>query len=391
MKKILLWGGALIICAGGAWLVWFWVAPFQSVLQPGEIVGVPGGSDVGASVSYEITEFATGLNVPWSMVFTSPDRMLVSERPGRIRIIESGVLSPRPLHIFTEVSTGGEEGLMSLAVSPEYATTKHIYASLAYSVAGTMYVKVVRFVDSGTALTDETVIIDKIPGAQYHAGSRIKFGPDGKLYITTGDATDRALAQQMDSLAGKILRLNPDGTIPTDNPYPDSPIWSLGHRNPQGIAWNLQGEMYSTEHGPSVFDGPTGGDELNHIVKGGNYGWPLVSHEEKKEGTVSPLLVFTPSEAPASLLVYSGTALPQFRDHMFFGALVGSGLIRVALEKEDSDKIDSYEKLSDVQYGRIRDVAEGPDGSLYFSTSNRDGRGDPALNDDRIFRIAPRE
>ena len=180
-----------------------------------------------------------------------------------------------------------------------------------------MMVKVVRFTDEGNSLTNPRIIIDLIPAAKYHAGSRLAFGPDSKLYISTGDATNKNIAQDRNSLGGKILRINADGSIPSDNPQKRSPVWSYGHRNPQGLAW-IGDDLYSSEHGPSVFDGPAGGDEVNKIVKGGNYGWPLVSHLKTRDGTVAPLRVFTPAEAPASLMAYSGTMFPQYRDHLFF-------------------------------------------------------------------------
>lgn len=344
-----------------------------------------------AEVEYVVEEVVRGLSVPWSIVFTSPERMLVTERSGKIRVVQDGKLQNTPVHTFPEVSVGGEEGLMSLALHPNYNQNKFIYASLAYETGSTMYVKVVRFRDDGTALVDAKIIIDKIPGSQFHAGSRIAFGPDNKLYITTGDATDRTLAQKLDSRAGKILRLNDDGTIPSDNPFPNSPIWSYGHRNPQGLAWHpITNELYSTEHGPSVFDGPTGGDEVNRIVKGGNYGWPLVSHDKTREGTIAPLVTFTPSEAPGSALFYSGTAIPQFKNNFFFGALKGEGLMRIVFDGENKDEVVRSEKLPEVSFGRIREVIEGLDGYIYFSTSNKDGRGKVKEGDDKIYRIRPR-
>lgn len=340
------------------------------------------------NVAYEVEEVAKGLEVPWSIVWTSPSRMLVSERPGRIRIIENGELLDAPLHLFPEVVSRAEEGLMSLAIHPHHAENRFVYAVYAYSLGGKMYDKVVRFRDEGDSISEVTTILDRIPAAQYHAGSRLAFSPDGKLYITTGDATDRNIAQDLDSRGGKILRLNDDGTIPSDNPFPNSPVWSYGHRNPQGIAW-LGSEMYETEHGPSGFDGPGGGDEVNRIVRGGNYGWPLVSHERKREGTVFPLALYTPAEAPASAMIYTGTVFPQFKNNLFFGALRGEGLWRLVIDENDPDKISGQEKIF-TGYGRIRDVAIGPDGYIYFSTSNRDGRGFPAAEDDRIFRIVPK-
>ncbi|HEY0406878.1 MAG TPA: PQQ-dependent sugar dehydrogenase, partial [Pyrinomonadaceae bacterium] len=213
-----------------------------------------------------------------------------------------------------------------------------------------------------------------------------------KLYITTGDATERALAQRLDSLAGKTLRLNDDGTVPADNPFVGTEgarpeIWTYGHRNSQGLDWqpgtNL---MFQTEHGPSGFDGPCGGDEVNIVERGKNYGWPLISHRETQAGLESPLLEYTPACAPASGIFYKGAAFQKFRGNFFFGCLRGQALMRIVL---DGRRVVSEERLLDAQYGRIRDVAEGPDGALYFSTSNRDGRGSPATDDDRIMRLTP--
>lgn len=339
------------------------------------------------NVSIEVETVATGLEVPWTIAFTSETRMLVTERPGRLRVIENGKLLPKSLHTFS-VSSEDEEGLMGLVVDPDYEKNHFIYVSYAVPDNGALKVKVERFTDNGESLSDSKVILDNIPAARFHAGSALKFGPDGSLYITTGDATDKNIAQDKQNLGGKILRLNADGSIPNDNPFPDSPVWSYGHRNPQGIAWHpVTKELYETEHGPSVFDGPAGGDEVNHIMKGENYGWPLVSHEKKRPGTIVPLLVFTPAEAPASATFYSSDKIPQFTNHFFFGVLKGEGVIKVLFDENNPDKVLSYEKLSKVKLGRIRDVIEGPDGALYFTTSNRDGRGKAASSDDRVMRI----
>lgn len=334
----------------------------------------------------------TGLDTPWSIVFTSPERMLVTERPGRIRVVENGVLKPEPIHVFSEISERGEEGLLSMTLDPSYPENRFLYVVIAYPRGNDIIDKVVRLRDDGSRLSDMTVLLDGIPAARFHAGSRIAFGPDGKMYVTTGDATDKNLAQDMQSLAGKILRMNTDGSIPEDNPFPGSLIWSLGHRNPQGLAWHPDtGALYETEHGPSGFDGAGGGDEVNRIEKGKNYGWPLVSHEKRRVGTEVPLLLFTPAEAPASLLIYSGRAFPEWRGNLFFGALKGEGLMRIVLDDQDASKAESYEKRAEVNFGRIREVMEGPDGFIYFTTSNRDGRGTPGVDDDRIFRLRPGE
>ena len=342
--------------------------------------------------SYEIKLVADNMYVPWSIVFTDADRMLVTERNGKLRVIQKGELLEKPLKVFEEVSSNGEEGLMGLALDPDYKNNKYIYISYAYEKAGGLSVKVVRYKDGGDKLSDEKLIIDNLPAERYHAGCRLRFGTDKKLYITTGDAGERQLAQNVNSLYGKILRVNPDGTIPEDNPIQDNPIWSYGHRNSQGIDWYPGTEiLYSTEHGPSGFDGPGGGDEVNIIVKGGNYGWPVVSHKESKEGMISPVLEFTPAIAPASGMFYKSDSIPQFKYNFFFGCLRGSGIMRVVVDEKDPTKIISNEMLSEVNFGRIREITEGPDGAIYFSTSNRDGRGSVRDGDDKIYKIIKKD
>jgi len=340
------------------------------------------------SNDYKIEVFAENLTIPWSIVWTDNDRMLVTERTGKIRIIQNGKLQDAPLHEFKEVSTGSEEGLMGLAIDPNYSQNKFIYVSYAYEGSDAMFIKVVRYKDNGNSLSDELILIDKLPGAKNHAGCRLRFGPDGKLYITTGDATDRQIAQDLKNMGGKILRLNNDGSIPSDNPFPNSPVWTYGHRNPQGIDFYPGTDvLWQTEHGPSGFDGPGGGDEVNVIVKGKNYGWPIVSHDGTKEGMIDPVLVFTPAEAPASGMFYKSGIISQFKNNFFFGCLRGRGIMRVIVDEKDPSKVLSHEKMKDVDVGRVREIAEGPDGAIYFSSSNKDGRGNPASNDDRIYRI----
>ena len=310
---------------------------------------------------------------------------------GRVRVYENGKLRPQPLFTVPDVEPSGESGLMSIVLHPQFASNHLLYLSYAYK-AESQTVRVVRYREAATGLADRKVIIENIPAAQFHAGCRLRFGPDGKLYITTGDATQRELAQKLDSLAGKILRLNDDGTVPADNPFvgradarPE--IWSYGHRNSQGIDWQSGTNLlFETEHGPSGFDGPGGGDEVNIVEKAKNYGWPVIHHTQTRAGLESPLLEYTPACAPASGMFYRGAAFPEFRGNFFFGCLRGTRLIRVVL---DGRRVVTQENLLEGNYGRIRDVAEGPDGYLYFSTSNRDGRGTPATDDDRIIRLVP--
>jgi glucose/arabinose dehydrogenase len=335
-----------------------------------------------------VEKIVGGLQVPWSIVWAPDGRMIFTERNGRVRVFENGELKPEPLFVVPDVESSGESGLMSVALHPQFATNQQLYLSYAYS--GNR-VRVVRYRVTPQGLTDRKVIIEDIPAAQFHAGCRIRFGPDGKLYITTGDATKRDLAQKLDSLAGKTLRLNDDGSISSDNPFVGqqnarAEIWSYGHRNAQGMDWQPGSNlMFQTEHGPSGFDGPGGGDEVNIVEKGKNYGWPLVHHKESRAGLESPLLEYTPACAPASGMFYRGSAIAEFKGNFFFGCLKGERLIRVTL---DGRRVVSQEDLVN-KYGRIREVAEGPDGFIYFSTSNRDGRGTPTQDDDRILRLVP--
>ncbi|HEY2975091.1 MAG TPA: PQQ-dependent sugar dehydrogenase [Pyrinomonadaceae bacterium] len=342
-------------------------------------------------VSFRVETVIGNLEVPWSIAWAPDGRMLFTERIGRVRIYENGKLRPAPLFTVPDVEPSGESGLMSIALHPQFAANHLLYLSYAYK-GENQNVRVVRYREAETGLTDRKVIIENIPAAQFHAGCRLRFGPDNKLYITTGDATRRDLAQRLDSLAGKILRVNDDGTVPADNPFigqqnarPE--IWSYGHRNPQGIDWQPETNLLlETEHGPSGFDGPGGGDEVNIVEKGKNYGWPVIHHTQTHPGMEAPLLEYTPACAPASGMFYRGGAFAQFRGNFFFGCLAGRRMIRVVL---DGRRVVTQENLLAGKYGRIRDVAEGPDGYLYFSTSNQDGRGSPAADDDRIIRLVP--
>jgi aldose sugar dehydrogenase len=338
---------------------------------------------------WKVETVVEGLMIPWSIVFTSPDRMLVTERTGTVREIVKGKLNPNPIFTFTDVAAKSEAGLMGMTLDPQYDSNHYIYICYAFQAGNGNDNRVVRMVDNGTTLTRDSVIIDTLPSAIEHAGCAVRFGPDGKLYITNGDALKPSTAQDLNTLSGKILRINADGTIPVDNPFPGSPVWSYGHRNPQGVDWQPgTGLMYSTEHGPSGFDGPPGGDEINLIQAGGNYGWPLVSHDQTRTGTISPLIQFTPAYAPASLTFYSSDVLPMLKGSMFFGALVGEGVVKVVISPTDPRKIASVERIIN-NVGRVRDVVQGPDGFIYFSTSNRDGRGTVHPGDDHIYRIVP--
>jgi glucose/arabinose dehydrogenase len=343
------------------------------------------------AANFQVETVASGLEVPWGFAFLPNKDLLFTERPGRVRIIEGGKLRAEPVFVVPDVEPSSESGLMDISLHPNFATNGFVYLAYAYNKAGKRD-KVVRYKYVSGTFTEPRVIIEDIPAAPNHAGMRCRFGPDGKLYITTGDSTERAIAQQMNSLGGKILRLNDDGSVPQDNPFVGQKdarpeIWSLGHRNPQGIAWQPgSGLIFETEHGPSGFDGPGGGDEVNIVERGKNYGWPTIHHKQTQAGLESPLLEYTPACAPASGMFYNSSIFPQFKGNFFFGCLAGKRIIRVVLDRR---KVVSQENILEGKYGRIREMAEGPDGYIYFSTSNRDGRGSPASDDDRIMRLVP--
>jgi glucose/arabinose dehydrogenase len=284
---------------------------------------------------------------------------------------------------------------MGLALDPEFPRTPYIYVSYTHSEDGDSRNRVSRIVLTGLdgptpGLGDETILVDDIPAGSIHNGSRVAFGPDGYLWVTTGDSGDGKLAQQMDSLAGKVLRMTREGQPAPDNPfvnlpYPASLIYTLGHRNPQGLTFHPQtGVAYITEHGPSD------NDELNRLEAGGNYGWPNLRGKVDEPGFADPIATWSPTIAPAGALFYSGAAIPELTDNLVFVTLKDSDLRILALnDSGDSPAHVGESILFDEQYGRLRSIAQGPDGSLFVGTSNWDGRGDPQPGDDRILRIEP--
>ncbi|GJQ21875.1 MAG: hypothetical protein HBSIN02_22300 [Bacteroidia bacterium] len=315
--------------------------------------------------------------------------MYFTERSGKLSVLRPGKQQADLIAEIPDVIHQGEGGLMGLALHPQFKANRLLYISYTFRLKAGLANKVDRFELRNGRLQGRKTIVPYLPGSSVHNGCRLKFGPDGKLYVTTGDAADREIAQDPGSLGGKILRLNDDGSIPADNPSPGSPLYALGFRNPQGIDWHpLSGLLFETEHGPSGFDGPGGGDEVNIVDPGRNYGWPVIHHREMKEGYESPLLEYTPAVAPASGMFYRGTAFPGFRNSFFFGCLRGARIQRVVLDPGNPRIVKFEESLLKGEFGRIREVAEGPDGFIYFSTSNT-SRGRPAKDDDRILRIVP--
>jgi len=351
-----------------------------------------GGSSRAASAAtaaeFHVEILLRGVNTPWAIDFAPDGRIFLTERSGRIRVVERGQLRAEPW-LALEVATSGEAGLMGLAIDPQFAQNRFVYVAYSYRT-GVFGVRnrLVRLREdpkSGSGVMDK-ILIDDIPGSNNHDGGRVKFAPDGRLYWTMGDAQTTRYAQNLKSLNGKILRLNPDGSIPSDNPFPNSYIYSYGHRNPQGLAWQPgTRRLYATEHGPSGFQGCCL-DEVNFIEPGKNYGWPEIRGVETKEAMMPPVIHSGSSEtwAPGGATFVSQG---PWAGSLLFTGLRGQTLYRVILDRNDPRKVEKLERHFDRQFGRLRDIVEGPDKALYLLTSNHDGRGRPAPEDDRVLRI----
>ncbi len=323
-------------------------------------------------LSYAASVIVTGLDVPWAVAFLPDGDMLVTERPGTLRRLGTQPAAfPVPA-----VAEAGEGGLMGIALHPDFATNRQVY--LYYTTANPSRNRVTRFVLEDDRLAFDRVILDDIPSALYHDGGGIAFGPDGMLYLTTGDASNANAAQNLSSLAGKTLRLTPDGGIPADNPF-GTAVWSYGHRNAQGLAWDAQGRLWQTEHGRT--GASTGFDELNLVEKGGNYGWPTIQGDQTRAGMVAPVRQSGASVtwAPSGIAFADGT--------LFFAGLFGQSLYAADVGEDGS--VTNFRQYFRGTHGRLRAVTVGPDGFLYVTTSNRDDRGTARAGDDKILRIAP--
>ena len=321
---------------------------------------------------------ATGLEVPWEIAFLPDRRALITERPGRIRLLErDGTLRRAPV-ARVAVSALGEGGLLGLALDPAFADNRFVY--LYFTTAGGMRLE--RWRMEGSRLQRERTILDGIQAGPIHDSGRIAFGPDGRLYVATGDAGQGPLAQQSSSLNGKFLRLTAERYRGSGG---GAEIVSSGHRNPQGFDWQPgTRRLFSTEHGPSGGDGPQGYDEVNRIVGGRNYGWPEV-FGARHGGFTAPLRVYREALAPSGATFVTRRGSRWTGDYLF-AALRGEQLRRLRFR---GTRVRSDTPLLRGRYGRLRTVVEGPDGALYVLTSNRDGRGSPRAGDDRVLRVSP--
>ncbi|RBW71242.1 PQQ-dependent sugar dehydrogenase [Bacillus taeanensis] len=324
------------------------------------------------AINNEVVVLAQNLKIPWEIEKVE-ETFYLPERGGKIITIK-GVTGKRDNVITTkEIVSEGEGGLLGLALAPDFINSRQAYIYHTYRKNGEILNRVILAEQTEDGWQEKTELLNEIPGSMIHNGGRIAIGPDQKLYITTGDGAKPERAQQLTSLGGKILRMNLDGSIPTDNPFVNSYVYSYGHRNPQGLAWDEGGQLYASEHGPSGEFGQEAHDEINLVKPGKNYGWPLVIGDQTKEGLETPLFHSgNDTWAPAGIAYKDGA--------LYVTELRGSKLRRFDLETgEQSIVLEGF--------GRLRAILIS-DGYAYIVTSNRDGRGSPAPEDDRLMKIS---
>ena len=338
----------------------------------------PATTDNANQANKGIRTIAQNLDVPWAIDIAVDNRIFFTEKPGRLGMIHAnGTLASEPVvNIHTEDI--GEAGLMGLALHPNFTQNHLMYVYHTYAKNGGLYNKVLMLTEKNNKIVNSKIILDGIPASDSNNGGRIKFGPDGKLYVSTGDSETPELAQNTKSLAGKLLRLNDDGTIPDDNPIPESPVYSYGHRDIQGFAWHpITKKLYASEHGPA------GNDEVNIIEPGSNYGWPIeVCNHSTSSAPIrfeTPEYCFNPEIAPSGLTIAASNKL-GYQNDILFTTLRGSHLHHIDLETRIQNNVL-------VGYGRLSDIVEAHDGSLYVLTTNRNAIGIGNANDDHILQI----
>jgi glucose/arabinose dehydrogenase len=315
------------------------------------------------AVAADVTVVASRLAIPWGLAFLPDGTALVTERgTGRVLSV-SARGRVREVHRFADVMAAGEGGLLGIAVSPTYARDRLVYVYYTTTVDN----RIVRMRLGGAV---QRVMVG-LPRSTSNNGGRIAFGPDGLLYVAVGDTDDRTAPQDTAAHAGKILRITPTGQPAPGNPFPGSPVYSYGHRNVQGLAWDGTGQLYASEFGNHAFD------ELNRIEAGGNYGWPDVEGPGTDPSLVNPVVTWKPRDASPSGIAIVG-------DRVYVACLGGERMLRVGLDGSNPGE------LVVAKYGRLRSVAVAPDGSLWVTTSNQDGRGAPEEDDDRILRVTVR-
>lgn len=375
-------GGA---CRSGA-------PPVGSPDRAAECMYVEDGAGSAGTVPIRAETVTTGLEVPWGLAFLPDGAMLVTERPGRIRLVRDGRLAPEPV-ARVAVSTEGEGGLMGIALHPDFAANRlfYVYYTARRGEDGANRVERYRLAPDSASATPDRVILDDVPAAQYHDGGRIRFGPDGMLYVGTGDAREPDLSQDANSLAGKVLRLTPDGDAAPGNPRPGSRVYLSGVRNPQAFDWRDRDALVLADHGPSGERLRSGHDEVSVVRAGANLGWPTIWGCRAQQGLVSPSLSWNDAIPPGGAAIYTGAAIPEWRGDLLVGTLESRHLHRVAFDPGAPGRVRLHEVYlrgdPPAGHGRLREVVMGPDGHLYVTTSNCDGRGTCPADRDRVLRI----
>ncbi|MGI5864403.1 MAG: PQQ-dependent sugar dehydrogenase [Myxococcales bacterium] len=361
----------------------------------GECLLVRDGFGPAGEVPVTVERVVAGLEVPWALAFLPGGSLLVTERPGRVRLVEDGALVEEPVATLP-VAAAGEGGLLGLTLHPDFASNRLFYLYLTVSESGRLTNRVERWrlaPDARSASFDKR-ILDGIPGARVHDGGRLHFHRDGMLYVSTGETGQPSLTQAPDSLGGKLLRLTPEGDVPADNPFAGSPVFLLGIRNSQGFAWRDAKTLYVVDHGPSGELGRRGRDEVNVARAGDNLGWPTIHACEQRQGMVAPSLTWEQAAPPGGAAVYTGAAIPEWRGNLIVATLGSRHLHRVAFDPQNPRQVALHEVYLQGEppqgYGRLREAIMGPDGELYVTTSNCDGRGSCPPEKDQILRITRR-
>jgi aldose sugar dehydrogenase len=360
-----------------------------SSVASGRCILVDDGFGPPGDVPIQVEVVAKGLEVPWSVAFLPEGDLLVSERPGRVRVVtKDGEL--RPPVAKPDVSPTAEGGLLGLTLHPDFADNGIFYVYLTASVGGQNENRVEQYTLSADRLTAtfQKVVFGGISAAEFHDGGRLRFGPDGMLYVGTGDGRSPDRSQDPDDPGGKILRLTPEGEVPSDNPLPGNPAFILGIRNTQGFDWLDDGSMVITDHGPSgEYMDRTGHDEVNVAKGGDNLGWPTHWSCEEASGFVTPSITWEEALPPGGAALYRGSAIPEWQGALAIGALRAEHLQIVHFDSEDPRRVTAHEVYLPSTHGRLRDVVMGPDGALWVTTSNCDGRGACGPEGDEILRI----
>lgn len=351
------------------------------------------------ALHFNVETVAGGLQVPWAIAFLPDGSMLVTERPGRVRVISGGQLQPQPALTLSVVSSPGREsGLLGIALHPGFPNPADVYLYYTYSRGGKATNRVSRLHYADGRLTDERVVLDGIPGGNCcHFGGRIGFGPDRMLYVAVGDAQQPGRAVDSSSPNGKVLRVQDDGSVPADSPFPGSAAWASGFRNPEGLAWDSAGRLYASNNGPTGEFGLFHNDEIDLVQRGAFYGWPVKAGStpagQPQDYGNPPERVPPVAEsgnsvtwAPGGLAVYSLDKGEQ--PTLLVATLAGQALRRFLLDPAQPGHATSQEVVLSG-YGRLRDASVGPDNCVYVLTSNRDGRGTPQANDDRVLKLCP--